>query len=194
MNVPLILFTASGLGMVLLGPDLALLCAVMALVVLARTWLARDIRKVCPQPPLVIDGSNVMYWHGNTPDLDTVRAVVAMVQKAGFLPGVMFDANAGWLLEDRYLHDHDFAKRLGLHPDQVMVVPKGVQADGYILQAARDSGARVVTNDRFRDWAAPYPEVATAGHIIRGGYREGALWLDLASPASPTVARGRGQV
>ena len=35
-----------------------------------------------------------------------------------------------------------------------------------------------VTNDRFRDWADVHPEVREPGHLIRGGYRDGVLWLD----------------
>lgn len=38
-------------------------------------------------------------------------------------------------------------------------------------------GARIVTNDRYRDWAEAHPEIATPGHLIRGGWREGKLWL-----------------
>ncbi len=40
-------------------------------------------------------------------------------------------------------------------------------------------GAIVITNDRFRDWAYTFPEVRRKGHLVRGGYRAGALWLDL---------------
>jgi hypothetical protein len=36
-----------------------------------------------------------------------------------------------------------------------------------------------VTNDRFRDWAEDFPDVAATAALIRGGYREGRLWLDL---------------
>jgi hypothetical protein len=61
----------------------------------------------------------------------------------------------------------------------VMVVAKGVQADGFILQSARDLQARIVSNDRFRDWQDTFPEVASAGYLVQGGYREGRLWLDL---------------
>ena len=35
----------------------------------------------------------------------------------------------------------------------VMVAPKGQPADPHILFVARDLGARIVSNDRFRDWA-----------------------------------------
>jgi hypothetical protein len=60
-----------------------------------------------------------------------------------------------------------------------MVVPKGTPADPTILAAARDLGAPVLTNDRYRDWAEAHPEIRTPGHLIRGGYRDGGLHLDL---------------
>ena len=52
-----------------------------------------------------------------------------------------------------------------------------------ILAAARDLGAKIVTNDRFRDWADQHPEVHRPGHLIRGGYASGRIWLDLQEPS-----------
>jgi len=200
MIVPYILFLLSLLGMALTWtvPDLFLLAVLST--VASIVILALAARKAGRQPPVsgekptrkqlrarekiapqwvVIDGSNVMYWRDGTPHLETVQAVLRHLEELGFTPGVMFDANAGYLLEDHFLNDSAFAARLGLRNDQVMVVPKGVQADSYILTAARDMGAVIVTNDRFRDWAEAYPEVAEPGHLIQGAYREGVLWLCL---------------
>ena len=128
---------------------------------------------------VVVDGSNVMYWKDNTPRIETVREVLDHLSASGFTPGIMFDANAGYLLTGKYEHDGAFEKLLGLPRDHVMVVNKGVPADISILTAARDLGARIVSNDRYRDWADTYPEVHDPGHLIRGGYRNGVLWLDL---------------
>ncbi|GGD34884.1 hypothetical protein [Sinisalibacter lacisalsi] len=120
-----------------------------------------------------------MHWRNETPDLDTVRAVLAHVASLGMTPGVVFDANAGYLLFGRHHNDRAFSARLGLPLDRVMVVPKGTPADPFILTAARDLGARIVTNDRFRDWAGDFPEVQTPGYLLRGGFREGRPWLEL---------------
>jgi len=128
---------------------------------------------------VIVDGSNVLHWKDGVVAIDIVREVVNLLQSHGFTPGVVFDANAGYKIADRYLHHHAMARQLGLPEDQVMVVPKGTQADTAVLAAARDHSAQVVSNDRFRDWAEDHPEVATPGHVIRGGYREGVLWLDL---------------
>ncbi len=131
---------------------------------------------------IVIDGSNVMHWKDETPQIAAVRAVVHELKVRGFSPGVVFDANAGYKLYGRYMNEKDFAVQLDLPEDRVFVVPKGTQADPYLLSAARDLGARIVTRDRFRDWAEAHPEVNSTGFLIRGGYRGGNLWLEEARP------------
>ncbi|MES2665881.1 MAG: hypothetical protein V4712_07255 [Pseudomonadota bacterium] len=120
-----------------------------------------------------------MHWKDETPQLATLKEVLNHLQFHGYNPGVVFDANAGYKMTGRYQHDHALGKLLGLPADRVMVVPRGTPADPLVLAAARDLGARIVTNDRYRDWADTHPEVREPGHLIRGGYREGKLWLAL---------------
>jgi hypothetical protein len=126
---------------------------------------------------VLVDGSNVMHWQDRTPSLDPVKAVVMQLAAQGHVPGVVFNANAGWKLMGRYLHDGEFARLLGVESRQVLVVPKGTQADPFLLQTAREFGARIVTNDRYRDWAEAHPEVLAPGFLIRGGMRDGTVWL-----------------
>ena len=164
-------------------PDLILLaaaCAAAGILMWALLFARRTWRAWRTKPQwVVVDGSNVMYWKDNTPRIDTVREVLDLLSARGFTPGIMFDANAGYLLTGRYEHDGAFERLLKLPRDHVMVANKGVPADIPILAAARDLGARIVTNDRFRDWAETHPEVHEPGYLIRGGYRAGKLWLDL---------------
>ena len=127
---------------------------------------------------VVVDGSNVMHWKDGTPDLRTVKEVSARLATLGFTPGIVFDANAGYKMAGRFQNTAELAGVLGLPQDRVMVVPKGDPADPYVLGSARQLGARVVSNDRFRDWAGEHPEIAEPGQVIRGGYRDGKLWLD----------------
>lgn len=156
----------------------ALLALPLIVKLLGRLW-RRLWRRLRQRRHVVVDGSNVMHWRDNTPDLQVLRAVVAELKRRGYTPGVVFDANAGWKLMGGYRHDGAMARLLDLPEDQVMVVPKGQVADGWILAAARDLGAPVVTNDRYRDWAEAHPEVMEPGRLIRGGVREGRVWLDL---------------
>lgn len=104
-----------------------------------------------------------------------------------YTPGVVFDANAGYLLSGKYQHDGALAKSLGIPEERVMVVPKGTPADPAILAAALDLGAKIVTNDRFRDWADQHPEIHQPGYLIRGGFKSGELWLDVSEPAGREV-------
>lgn len=209
MIVPLLIFLGSGigLGLALFLPgqsDFILLAGPM---VLASLWLLLRARQK-PKPKLlgptkwpkaepnprrarapraaakpkwiVVDGSNVMHWRDGTPQLEAVQEVVNRLTDLGFSLGVVFDANAGHKLTGRYKHDHAFGKLLGLPESRVIVVDKGTPADPVILAAARELGARIVTNDRYRDWAETHPEVDNDGQLIKGGYRDGQLWLDMA--------------
>lgn len=165
-------------------------CAVVGIVLWSLIIVRRAsrTRKIAPQW-VVVDGSNVMYWNDNTPKIDTVREVLDQLSALGFTPGIMFDANAGYLLMGQYVHDQTFEKVLELPRDHVMVVHKGVPADISILEAAREYGARVVSNDKFRDWAETYPEVQKPGFLIRGEYLAGKLCLDLGNAREQRNAR-----
>lgn len=182
MLVPSLLFLASlaGLATAFLLPGWSDLVMVAGPAALAAFWLL--LRAPRPQRPgkawVILDGSNVMHWHANTPNLDTVRLVLSEAMARGLTPGVVFDANAGYLLTGQYLNDRAFARALNLPADRVMVVPKGTPADPAILTAARDLGARVITNDRYRDWAEDFPELKTPGYLIPGGVSQGGLWLE----------------
>lgn len=159
------------------GPVLLALLSAFAALILVLRAPARRVR-----PParghIVIDGSNIMHWKGEVAQMATIQEVVRALSKHGYQPGVIFDANAGYKLAGRYMDDRPLARALGLPADQVLVVPKGEPADPVILNAARELGAQVLSNDRFRDWAADFPEVAQPGHVRRGGYRNGVLWID----------------
>lgn len=194
MIVVLFLASLVGLSMAMIIPglsDLVLLTGPMAfasLFLLVHDWLRRRRPGITTDPPpgqkpkvrrkhMVIDGSNVLHWNDNQPDLRTVVQTVGQVMAAGYTPGVIFDANVGYKIGDRYLDDADLARLLGLPVDQVLVVPKGMVADQHILKAARDLGAGVVTNDRYREWAPDFPEVARPGFLITGSIRDGAVSL-----------------
>lgn len=118
-----------------------------------------------------------MHWLDDKPQLAPLVQVVRSLQSHGYKPGVVFDANAGHKLVGRYLNESDLATMLALPRSQVLVVPKGTQADPYLLDSAHQFGARIVTNDRFRDWAEAHPRVLEPDFLIRGGMRDGKLWL-----------------
>jgi hypothetical protein len=119
-----------------------------------------------------------MHWEDNTPHIEPVRRVVAVLKAQGLDPGVVFDANVGWKLFGRYLGAQELAQILDLPPDQILVVPKGSPADPWLLTTAREFSARIVTNDRFRDWAGEHPEVAKPGLLVRGSMTGNGVWLE----------------
>jgi len=168
---------------------LGLLGLLLILFLLPRLWRAvRPVPKAAPENWILVDGWNVMHWQDNSPSIEPVRKVIARLRDLGYVPGVVFDANAGWKLAGRYLHDDDFARMLKMEPRQVMVVAKGTQADPYLLETAREFGARIVSNDRFRDWAEKHPEVTQPGFLIRGNLRDGAVRLAGLEQAEPVAS------
>lgn len=184
MRFPVVLLLLSVLAcvgsIVLPGfSDLLLLAGPMTLASLVLLLIAWRKRKLDARAYILLDGSNVMHWKDGTPQIETVREVVNHLISLGFAPGVVFDANAGYKLHGQYQHDGVLSRLLGIPADRVMVVPKGEPADPMILTVAADYNARVVTNDRFRDWAAQFPRVGEPGYLIPGGYRQGKLWLNL---------------
>ena len=175
------LLSLAGIAAALFVPgygDLLLVAGPSALAALALLLSAVALRKRRRGNRVLIDGSNVMYWKGGSPQIETLKEVIAKIAEQRLLPAVVFDANAGYLLAGKYQHHHAMAKMVGLSEDHVMVAPKGTPADSFLLMAARDFDAPIVTNDRYRDWADDYPEISQPGRLIQGGYRKGALWLE----------------
>jgi hypothetical protein len=200
MIVPFLLFILSvaGVALSVLVPEwrdavlLAGPCAIASLLLLILGALRR--RGDREKRWVVLDGSNVMHWKGGAPDLATVREVVDHLSAQGLAPGVVFDANVGYKVGDRFLGDRALAGMMGLPHKRIMVVPKGQPADPTILTAARNLKARIVTNDRFRDWEKDFPEAREPGRLIRGGYKRGKLWLEIGVGAAKPGADQPGDL
>ncbi|MDP4893475.1 hypothetical protein [Cypionkella sp.] len=182
MSLPLTLLVISGLGVfaawVAQSPEL-LVMAGPAMLLSFWAWIKSLLaRFVPPRNLIVVDGSNVLFWRENTPQIATLIEVLRRLEARGFLPGVVFDANAGHLVTGKFQDEASFAALLDLPQDRVRVVDKSTPADPVVLETARKYGVQVVSNDRFRDWADRFPEVNDPKHIRRGGYDAEGLWLD----------------
>jgi len=153
-------------------------------------WLFNRTPDAATRNWILIDGSNVMYWENEVPEVEPVRDAVELLIAKGYVPHVVFDANAGHLVSDRYQGPSFFAMALGLPEEQVTVMDKGAQADPFVLKMARRLNARVVSNDRFRDLAKRFPEVRQRKHLIHGGYHKHKLWLDF-DGSRPRAHKGR---
>ncbi|WP_156169170.1 NYN domain-containing protein [Wenxinia marina] len=126
----------------------------------------------------VIDGSNVMHWSRDEPELRDVLAVIEILRARGARVHVFFDASAGHRLVAGYRGGRDFARALGLRSGEVTVVDQGVVADVPILQRARATGATVVTQDRYRDHSGLTDGVA----ILSGRIEDGRVILHPHAP------------
>lgn len=100
---------------------------------------------------IVVDGTNVLFWDQERAKLPTLRKVIKALEVKGFDVVVFLDASTRHHLGDRSLNEAKFAQVLGLQQDRVMVVPKGTEADQFILDFARQQKISVVSNDKFRD-------------------------------------------
>jgi hypothetical protein len=181
MRIVFLLLALAGVGLsvAVYGPILSLpLLGSAALVVVAVLLLFRR-KAEADVPWIVVDGSNVMYWEGDKPSLMTVRSVLKAVEAEGFVPLVWFDANVGYLTQGAYLRPEQLSRMLGLARGQVAVAPKGTPADPLLLEEAVRMGARVVTNDRFRDWAEAHPAVTEPGFLVGGRVVGGEVRLRL---------------
>lgn len=120
---------------------------------------------------VVVDGSNVAYAvEGKGARLENIRVVCRKLQDEGFRPVVLVDA--------KLRHEIDEPAEYESLVDKGMIrqAPAGTDADYFILSFAREFDARVVSNDRFRDLAAGFPEVVE--QVIRFMVVEGEVVLE----------------
>ena len=127
-----------------------------------------------PENAIVVDGSNVMHW-GSAPSALALSRVLRSLEERGYVPIVFFDANAGYVLGDRYHDEAMLGALIDTPQHHICVVSKGVIADVAILSFATDHNLRVVTNDQYRDWRVQFPIAARKGQLLRGDWREGSV-------------------
>jgi len=128
---------------------------------------------------VIVDCSNVIHWINNELNIKPLLDVLERLKHHGCTAGVIFDASVGHVLNGTYKHNATFSELLGLLLDRIMVVPAGTVADQYILKAERDFRAKIVTNDRYRDWADGFLEVNERGRLITGWHCDGVLFTSL---------------
>jgi hypothetical protein len=126
----------------------------------------------------IFDGSNV-YHFGNEHGLDAqpLGMLAHRLREEGYRIVCFFDANIFYTLQEHGAFTKDTRHSVdtlndifGLAADEIYVVPSGIQADRYILNALKYLPISfAVTNDRFRDFAKQYPEV------MKGQWRKGVV-------------------
>jgi hypothetical protein len=106
-------------------------------------------------PPLVlVDGSNVAHSSEGEPLLGNILVVCGKLREEGYEPVVVVDAALRHQIDDRAAYE-----RL-VDDGSIRQAPAGTDADYFILSFARELGASIVSNDRFRDRQKAFPDAA----------------------------------
>lgn len=125
----------------------------------------------------VFDGSNIYHLgHDNGLDAQPLGEIANLLRSQGYRIVCFFDANIFHTLSEHGAFPSSqrhslilLAQVFGLKDDEVYVVPGGVQADKYILEALKHMPISfAVTNDKYRDYASKYPTVMK-DHLWRKG-------------------------
>lgn len=126
---------------------------------------------------VILDGSNL--YHFGLDERLGPRAISLLADQLrddGYRVVCFFDANIFYRLEEYGVipkgqrHELDVLLLcFGLKPDELYVVPSGVQADKYILDVLKHLPISfAVTNDQFRDYAKFYPTVMKGDQWRKG--------------------------
>lgn len=126
----------------------------------------------------LLDGSNILHWgrsvHGIS--LRAVRAIVNELKRRGEAYQVYFDASAKHCLKANAAELKQYEKLLTDDPDHFHQVPMGTCADDFLLLiASQDDSAKIMTQDRFKDYADRYPQVIHSDRLLLGMVVQGQI-------------------
>ena len=103
---------------------------------------------------VLIDGSNVAHSsEGEKARLANILLIEEKIREDGMEPIIVADAALRHQIDRR----DDYEKLV--EGGKIKQAPAGTDADYFILSFARELGASIVSNDRYRDRIARYPEV-----------------------------------
>ncbi|HEY6827112.1 MAG TPA: hypothetical protein VI259_09645 [Gemmatimonadaceae bacterium] len=103
---------------------------------------------------VLVDGSNVAHsTEGERAQVANIVAIRDKLREEGLEPIIVVDAALRHQIDDANHYE-----RL-VDAGEVRQAPAGTDADYFILAFARELNASIVSNDRFRDRIAEFPEV-----------------------------------
>ena len=105
----------------------------------------------------MVDGANVAYEEkgdDGKPRVSNIVAVRRALEEDGLEPIVVIDASLKYEVDDPARLEEM------IESQDVRQVPAGTDADFFIIEIAEQHGARVVTNDRYRDYQKRHPSIA----------------------------------
>jgi hypothetical protein len=101
----------------------------------------------------IVDGSNVAHSsEGDSARLANIRLVTEKLKEEGYEAVVVADAALRHQIDDKAAYERM------VEDGRIRQAPAGTDADYFILSFARELGASVVSNDRFKDRLAAFPE------------------------------------
>jgi hypothetical protein len=125
---------------------------------------------------VIFDGSNIYHFgHDKGLDAQPLGLLAYQLRNEGYRIVCFFDANIYYTISEHGAFGSNQRHSLtmlqdafGLAPNEIYIVPSGVQADQYILNALKHlPKSFAVTNDQFRDYAKQFPDV------MKGQWRKG---------------------
>ena len=126
----------------------------------------------------IFDGSNIYHFGiDNKIGALPLGALVSALRSEGYRIVCFFDANIYFTLRDNHAFKHDgrrfsiniLQNVFDLKPDEIYVVPKGIQADKFVLESISHLPISfAVTNDRFRDYEKAYGFLAADNQWRKG--------------------------
>lgn len=112
---------------------------------------------------LILDGNNIVgraEWK-----FDAIASLLERLKDAGYDFIVFFDNNIyralkeNELISDTETIKESISKAINQDEKNIVVTPAGVQADSFILELADQQNSAVISNDKFADFEAHYPEI-----------------------------------
>ena len=101
----------------------------------------------------IVDGSNVAHaTEGDSARLANIRLVCDKLREEGYEPVVVVDAALRHQIDDEHAYEDM------VEAGAIKQAPAGTDADYFILSFARELDAVVVSNDRYKDRLAAFPE------------------------------------
>ncbi len=138
------------------------------------------------QRVVIVDGSNVAYsTEGDGPKLENILLVSRKLQDEGYRPVVVVDAAL------RHNIDRRSEFEALVDAGSIKQAPPRTDADYFILSFARDLDASVVSNDRFHDRRAAFPEASE--RVIRYMIVDRNVVLERRSPRRPSARGARAE-
>jgi len=119
---------------------------------------------------IVLDGNNIV--GGSAWQFDPLAKFLAELRRSKYKYTIFFDNNIFRTLKERDLISQGqsisecIAEIIGEEPDNIVVSPKGEEADPYIIEQAYRHNAAIVSNDAFNDFRIEHPWLETGERLF----------------------------